>query len=855
MNGVVSKQSSLSVQLDAKDLKEVEAIAGLFRPSPNGHQPPSFGLAGSASFQGTVRGSMSIPRLSGQLIASNLQFNGSSWKTVRANLDASPSLVSVRNADLEPASRGRIRLDGSVALNKWTFANTSDVQINLNAAQLNAADLTELAGLQIPVSGTVAAKLSLHGTELNPAGNGEVTLTNSTAYGQAIQSAKLNFATGGDEVRGELSVTTPAGSADCKATVRPRQKTYTAQLTSSGIQLSKLEPLRDKNINATGVVTLNASGQGSFDNPQVSATVQIPKLTIQNQTVMGINLQADLANHVANASLTTSAVNTSIQAKARVALNGEYPADATLDTQQIPLVPLLAEYAPDLAGQINGETEIHATLHGPLKNPRQLEVHVTVPDLKLAYGNSIQLAAAAPIRVDYKDQVINVQRSAIRGTDTDLEFQGSIGTASGGPMALMLLGTVDLQIAQLFDPDLRSSGQIKFNLNSNGLTNGPDIGGHIDIVDASLTTPDLPVGLEHANGTLTVTKDRINVANFQGTMGGGKVTAQGGVAYRPKLQFDLGAIAEGIRVLYPQGMRESVDANLRLSGSMENAVLGGTVNLADLSFTPAFDLSSFIGQFSGGVAVPSVPGFSQNLHLRIGVHSSNDVDLVSRALSLNGSANLQVQGTAANPVILGRVNLAGGDMLLNGDRFVLDGGTIQFINPSETEPVVNLSVATTIQQYNITLRFEGTADQLRTQYSSDPALPQADIINLLAFGQTTEASAVNGAATTTNQAAIGVLASQVSSQVSSRISKVAGISQLSISPVLTSGTTQGPPGANITIQQRVTGNLFVTFSTNVASTQSQVIQGQYQVSPKVALSVTRDQNGGFGFDALIKKSW
>jgi hypothetical protein len=49
--------------------------------------------------------------------------------------------------------------------------------------------------------------------------------------------------------------------------------------------------------------------------------------------------------------------------------------------------------------------------------------------------------------------------------------------------------------------------------------------------------------------------------------------------------------------------------------------------------------------------------------------------------------------------------------------------------------------------------------------------------------------------------------------------------------------------------------LFVTFSTNVASTQSQVIQGQYQVSPRVAVSATRDQNGGFAVDTLIKKSW
>jgi len=195
-----------------------------------------------------------------------------------------------------------------------------------------------------------------------------------------------------------------------------------------------------------------------------------------------------------------------------------------------------------------------------------------------------------------------------------------------------------------------------------------------------------------------------------------------------------------------------------------------------------------------------------------------------------------------------------GDIILNGDRFVLNGGTIEFVNPSETQPVVNLALNTTIQQYNIFMRFNGPVDQLRTNYSSDPSLPAADIINLLAFGTTTEASA-NSPSTPANQAAESLVASQVSSQVSSRVSKVAGISQLSINPVLAGGTSQGPPGANITIQQRVTGNLFVTFSSNVASTQNQTIQGQYQISPRVAVSATRDQSGGFGFDTLIKKTW
>jgi translocation and assembly module TamB len=429
-----------------------------------------------------------------------------------------------------------------------------------------------------------------------------------------------------------------------------------------------------------------------------------------------------------------------------------------------------------------------------------------------------------------------------------------MSTTNAAPMSLVLLGTLNLHLAQVFEPDIRSSGELKFNINSSGAANSPDLGGQIEIVDANFANGDLPVGLQHGNGVLTLTKDRLNIAKFQGTVGGGTLTAQGGVAYRPGIQFDLGLAANGVRVLYPQGMRETVNANLRLAGTTENALLGGQVNLADLSFTPAFDLTSFINQFSGGVSPPPTPGLAQNIQLNVGVNSENNINLVSRALSINGSANLRVRGTAAQPVILGRVNLSGGDIILNGDRFVLNGGTIEFVNPSETQPVVNLALNTTIQQYNISMRFNGPVDQLRTSYSSDPSLPAADIINLLAFGTTTEASA-NSPSTPANQAAESLVASQVSSQVTSRVSKVAGISQLSINPVLAGGTSQGPPGANITIQQRVTGNLFVTFSSNVASTQNQTIQGQYQISPRVAVSATRDQNGGFGFDTLIKKTW
>lgn len=853
LNGTLGDRSSLSVHLQVNDLREVDAIASLFRTAAPGKAVEPLGLSGTANFNGVVTGSTTAPHLTGQLDAENLRVQGSAWKQIRTGIEASPSQVKLQHAELIPATQGRITINASAQLHKWSFSSNNPLQLQLNADQLDVTELIRLAGAQVPVTGTLAASVSMHGSILRPEGNGNITLTKAAAYGEPITSAKATFTGGGDQAHANLAVVSRAGSINGVVAADPNEKTFSAELTSSGIHLDQLESLKGNSANPTGVVVINAKGEGTFDNPQVDATIQIPKLDVQQQTISDIRLQAKLANHVANAQLTSTALNAAIKANAKVNLMGDYLADATIDTQSIPLGPLLATYAPDQAANLSGQTEVHGTLHGPLKNMRQVEAHVTIPVLKVDYSNTVQLAAAAPIHADYKDGTINVQRSSIRGTDTDLQFQGTIPTTGNAPMSLLLLGSIDMHLVQLFDPDLHTSGQIKFNVNSYGAARGQDVAGTIDLVEASLSSPDLPVGLQHCNGSFSLTKDRINISQFKGNVGGGTITAQGGVALRPAVQFDMGLAARDVRMLYPQGMREAIDANLRFTGTPKAAQLGGNVNLADLSFTRAFDLSNFINQFTGGVEAPPSQGFTQDIALNVAVHSTNNVNLVSRTLSVGGSANLQVRGTASDPVILGRVNLTGGDVIFNGNRYVLTGGTIQFVNPSVTQPVINLTMSTSIQQYNISMRFDGPIDQMRTQYTSDPALPPADIIHLLAFGSTTEASAQN--ATPANQQAESLVANQVSSQVTSRLSKVAGISQLSINPVLAGGTQQGPAGAAITIQQRVTGNLFVTFSSNVQTTQGQTIQGEYHLSPRVSLSATRDPNGGFAVDTQIKKSW
>ena len=175
--------------------------------------------------------------------------------------------------------------------------------------------------------------------------------------------------------------------------------------------------------------------------------------------------------------------------------DGDYPADIVFDTQAIPLQPILAVYAPSQAGNLTGQTEVHATLRGPLKEKTKLEAHIQIPQLSLNYKNTIQLAESGPIRADYTNGVLNVQKSVIRGTGTEITFQANIPTAQNAKLSMLVRGNVDLQLAQLLSPDITSGGQVQFDIDSFGSRSEQNVQGQIRIVNASFASAGLPLGL------------------------------------------------------------------------------------------------------------------------------------------------------------------------------------------------------------------------------------------------------------------------------------------------------------------------------------------------------------------------
>ncbi len=99
MDGIVSNKSSLGVRLQANDLRELAAIANLFRAPSQDNPPPSLDLAGKASFQGNVQGSTVAPPPDGPAIGAESPFE---WN----RLESSSNQCRSHSVNAEFAARG-----------------------------------------------------------------------------------------------------------------------------------------------------------------------------------------------------------------------------------------------------------------------------------------------------------------------------------------------------------------------------------------------------------------------------------------------------------------------------------------------------------------------------------------------------------------------------------------------------------------------------------------------------------------------------------------------------------------------------------------------------------------------------
>lgn len=853
--GILSKHSNLTLALSTGDLHQLSELATKIETAARSSSSAPFdfpNISGSARFIGRANGSLRAPQIAGQLTAQDIQIESTQWRTIQVSLALSPSRAALSDGVLVLQPQGSIRVGGSVELRDWLLAPSSAVSLNATATELQISQLQSLLHKHYPVSGIVSAKVSVAGTRQEPTGQGWIHVVNASAWSQPLDSISVNFNGGSASLHAELKAASTAGTIGATLTYNSLARRYQVAVNTPGLNLADLELVSAKRLPLSGTAIFHGSGSGTIDNPEFSADLAVARLIFHGETISDFHSQLNLADrqlgYTANASLYGGKLNS----QGTVALTGLYEATATLDVRSISVGTLAAQFLRNRQGAPEGHADLHGEVHGPLKAPSQLVVHAEVPVMAVSYENT-RVSLVRPLVMNYRNGVATIEPSEVKGGGIDLSFQGTIPVKRSGAFRVDANGTVNLAAFQSMTPGFQSSGEIKVNLAAQGTLAQPNMKGDLSFDDVSFSTSSLPVDLSNMSGNIRVSGRRMEIVTLTGGVNGGSMKAQGSVDLGARPLFDLAVAARSVNVNYPSGVRARLDGDLRLNGSTEASALTGRVVIDYLGFTQQMDVATLASQFSssGGISTPSP--FEQHTKLNIAIQSASTLNLASSQLSIQGAANLNVVGTLADPVVLGRATLTGGELFFLGKRYDIKSGTIEFANPVRTMPSVDLYATTTVNQYNLSLHFLGPVDEMKTTFTSTPALPQADIINLLAFGQTTEQAATSSTPGTLG--AESVLAQGVASQISGKIQNLAGISQLSISPVIAANGVQQNPGAQVSIQQRVSGRLLVTFTTNTAETQSTAVQVQYQLGGGLSISVLRDQNGGYGVDLHLHKSF
>jgi translocation and assembly module TamB len=458
-----------------------------------------------------------------------------------------------------------------------------------------------------------------------------------------------------------------------------------------------------------------------------------------------------------------------------------------------------------------------------------------------------------------------VRSFEIAGKDTSLKVAGSVPYfARKAPdpngMNLKVEGSVNLRVFHFFDPNVESSGVSTVSASIAGTLRDPSVNGTLSLKDGSFFLQDVPNGLSDVTGTVSFNRNRATLQKMTAKSGGGEISLGGFVSFGGggPLVYHLEGSAQSVRVRYAGSISVTANSQFRLSGTSASSILSGTLTISRVAFNPNTDVGNLLASLGASSAAPAGDNeFLSGLRLDIDIESAPNLQL-STALSRDVEAeiNLRLRGTLDHPILLGSVAANQGDIKVFGTRYTINRGEVNFLNSVKMEPVLDLDLETQARGITVDITISGTIGKLNINYRSDPPLQPRDIIALLTVGRAPAAAGNNLNVQTANdtsslQSGANTVLGAAMSPVSNRLSKLFGITNIKIDP-LVQGITNTPQ-ARLTLEQQISRDITVTYVTNLSQTSEQIFRLEWALSRQFSVVALRDDNGEFGIDFQYKK--
>lgn len=872
----------LSVTLNTGDVAELQPVLAAF------HGPAiPVEVHGRASFTGSVSGRLAGPTISGHLEISDFDTDfaagqiavppGSGrpaaaprrthWDSVSADLVYSPSELSFHRGLLRRGA-AQARFDLSAGLRDGALEDASPFHGSVNIVGADLQDVQVLAGTTYPITGKLSLNMTLGGTRARPSGQGTVEIAGGTLAGESFQRLRAALGLAGREVELDDIVLTHNG-AQVRGSLAYNfgDSGFHFDLTGTNFQLSKFPRLQRPRLTVAGVAGFHLQGAGTAAAPVINIELHIHDLLLNQEqagdfdlagVTRGPDLHLTARSHFQTAEL---AIDGDIR------LRGDFPADVTLRFSHLDIDPLLRAY---LGGKVTGHSSIAGALdlRGPLRRPRDLNLTGHVDQFS-AEIEKVGIESEGPIQFTLANEFLTLDHLHLKGFNR--AQRGQNGTAGAGPtsditaggviqlgedyeMNFRASGVLDFGLLQSFNPDLASSGKMEINVAVTGTLSRPETQGQVRISNGAISYIDLPNGLSNINGTLVFNDNRLRVQSLTAQTGGGTLTLGGFINYSHGLSFDLTATSQDIRLRYPPGISSYADADLRFSGTPNNSLLAGTVTITKFGVSPQFDLAYYLQRFTRAPKVASPQSPLNNLHFDLHIITAQELQVEMSMAKLSGNVDLRLRGTANRPVLLGRVDIAQGNIDIAGTKYHLERGDLLFNNPTAIAPVIDVEATARVRDYDISLGLHGPIARPSVNYRSDPPLPTSDIIALLALGRTQEEAVLSQAQPSqsfTELASNAILGQALNTALSGRAQRLFGVSRIKIDPQV--GGAENNPNARVTIEQQVSDKVTVTFISNVSQSAQQIVQVEYNINRRLSVVAVRDQNGVLSFDVKYRQ--
>ncbi|MBI4874333.1 MAG: translocation/assembly module TamB domain-containing protein [Acidobacteria bacterium] len=860
----------LRVDLRTTDLAELSLPAAL----------PVALDCGSASFRGTVTGPLEAPRVQGRATLENLVFEKRKFERLSGEIDLTRSRLRVESLAVE---RDGARVDGRVeaALTDWAFADTRSLTASLNIRGADLGRLAKEAALNVALAGRLTGEVQLSGTLAKPDLTARLEVSRLELAGESFDRAQARL-----RYRGETLEVTQAVLESGKARLNlagsyahdpaePRTGTLSFEVKTDRWALGSLRAVQNLAKGLEGQATVDVSGalklvRGDASLAEINGKARVAEIAYEKRSAGSLAL--DLATRGERLAVTVAGAlrGAELRGAGEWKLTGDAPGEARIEWAPLRLSALNRLAAPQRDVPFDGTIQGQWVVSGPLRKPEKLLAEIRLSTLELRprardrdipeAAKDLYLRNAAPVVLAVDAQGAHVRSARFVGRDTSLDVSGTFSFRSKNPWNLEIRGGLDLALFSSLIPELTTSGRAVVNAIVRGDLEQPLFGGRMELQNASVFLSDVPSGIENANGTLLFDRNRATIERLTAQAGGGQLRLSGFVGIGgPELIYRLQAEAEKVRVRYPEGVSTTLSGSLNFTGTSTRSLLSGAAVIERAAFVPRTDLGSLLAESVKPVStpVPTSPVLT-GMQFDLRVTSSPTLEVqTSLAKNLQAEADIRLRGSAAKPVVLGRVAVTQGEIQFFGNRYTISRGDIAFFNPARIEPVLNLDLETRVRAVVVNLIFSGPMSKLNMSYRSDPPLQSQEIIALLAVGRApgsnpTQAgaqySSAQGGLPSGAQSLIG---QAISTPISGRLQRFFGVSRLKIDPHLTG--SEVTPQARLTVEQQISRDITLTYVTNLAEAQEQLVRLEWNLNRQWSVVAVRDENGTFGIDFLYKK--